>query len=1133
MKALELIKRISEDKKSQQLTSTSHQSVKLLGASGSLYSCLLYLDATARQGVTLAIAEDRDAASYLYNDLYNILELTNSQHSIMLLPTAYRRAINKEKEDSNGIVQRTAVLNAISTYQQTLSKENLPLIICTWAEALAEKVISAEGLSNNRLTVSVGDTLSMDFVEEIAQSYNFVRADFVTQPGEYALRGGIIDIFSFSDNRPYRIDFLGDEIDSIRMFSPSTQISDETRNSVDIVPNLKNRKVTQKRVSLAEFINTAFKKEKSSKIESKIKSSSDSNSISIWYSQAEESLKGIESLRRKYSGDDIDEQLTYREEFEQQSKAWRVVVRGGELSRVRSTLTLDFMAQPQPSFSRNFELFAKAIANNYSNGILSYLLTPNIDQNERVNKILKEMKFEGSLSNIENIELTLHQGFIIPELHVALYTDHQLFERYMRYRIRGEVDKAEGMTLAEFTALKVGDFVVHIDHGIGKFGGLVRQRDAASGSVKEFIKLQYRDGDVLFVGVQNLHRISKFKDGETTINAPVLQKLGSNTWNKLKQTTKRRVKDIARELITLYAKRKASQGFAFSPDSYLQQELEASFIYEDTPDQKSTTEDIKTDMESKQPMDRLVCGDVGFGKTEIAIRAAFKAATDGKQVAVLVPTTVLSLQHFRTFSRRLKEFPVRIENFSRAKTAKQSAEIVKDLEAGKVDILIGTHKLLGKTVKFKDLGLLIIDEEQKFGVSVKEKLRELKHSIDTLTLTATPIPRTLQFSLMGARDMSIINTPPPNRQPVATEVHSYSDDILREAIEYELSRGGQVFVLHNRVQSINRMARTIEELVPGAKVGVGHGQMSPKELEAVMMDFIYGEYNILVATTIIESGIDIPNANTIIINNAHYFGLSDLHQLRGRVGRTNRKAFCYLFVPSTDTISTDSQRRLRAIEEFSDLGSGFNIAMQDLDIRGAGNILGAEQSGFMADIGYETYQRIVNEAMLELYDELGEESGMQMPPQLNSAMNCTVELDTSAHLPDNYIGSTSEKLKLYRELDLITTNEALEGFILRLKDRFGEPPEEARELFEVVLLRASATNLGFDKVIIKNSSATLYFAADAQSKYFASDKFKAIMNHVIKNPSIFRFKEGAKLSLWVRSVKSIKQLRERLAIDIK
>ncbi len=1084
--------------------------LRLTGASGSLLSITLTLDWLDRGGVVVAVMENRDAASYLYNDIYNILESKGKEDRVLLLPTAYRRAISTKREDPSGIVQRTTALNALSSSES--------IIVCTWPEAIAERVVSNHELSENRIDISVGDEISIDQAIERLEELGFSRVEFVTLPGEFASRGGILDIFSYSANKPYRLDFLGDEVDSIRTFLPSSQLSEESRSSIVVVPNLKSKADTSQKVSLPEFINRAR----------------GGGIVSAWFSQAAQAMKNLDALWDKYTGDDRATALCSSGEFAKHSSQWRYVTVGSDADHRPTRSIIDFGASPQPSFSRNFELFAKEVERNYKSGMRSYLLTPNVEQSERVEKIFKEIKFEDIRPTIENIPITLHGGFIMPSIGAALYTDHQLFERYLRYRVRGEIDKAEGMTLAEFSALRVGDFVVHIDHGIGKFSGLVRQRDPNSGAAREFIKLSYRDNDVLFVSVQNLHRISKYKAGDSIANAPVLQKLGSSSWAKLKATTKRKVKDIARELIRLYAKRKLSDGFAFSEDSYMQRELEASFIYEDTPDQRSATDAIKADMESGEPMDRLVCGDVGFGKTEVAMRAAFKAATDSKQVAVLVPTTVLSLQHARTFARRLKDFPVRIENFSRANTAKETKAILADLEAGKIDIIIGTHKLLGKSVKFKDLGLLIVDEEQKFGVAVKEKLRELKHSIDTLTLTATPIPRTLQFSLMGARDMSIINTPPPNRQPVSTEVHSFSDDIIREAIEYELSRGGQVFFLHNRVQSIERMARIVEELVPGARVGVGHGQMGAKELEKVMMDFIYGEYNVLMATTIIESGIDIPNANTIIINHANHFGLSDLHQLRGRVGRTNRKAFCYLLVPSIDAISTDAQRRLRAIEDFSDLGSGFNIAMQDLDIRGAGNILGAEQSGFMTDIGYETYQRIVAEAMAELYDEMAEELGEDFKskiPDTLGGIDCTVEVDTSAHLPDSYIGSTPEKLKLYRQLDLIGGELELDEFVEKLRDRFGEPPAEARELFEVVLLKGDAAKLGFDKVVIKGGVATLFFAYEAQSPFYGSDRFLQLVRHVTANPQYYRLKEGARLSLTVRSINNAKQLRERLKIN--
>lgn len=1101
MKAEELLQRVQRSRTYLEFSCSGAHSILFSGVSGSLFGVLLALESQRKGGVFVAVMESRDSASYLYNDLYNILELTGQQERVMLLPTAYRRAITTEREDAAGIVQRTATLSALST--------NDPVIICTWAEALAEKVVSQEKLADNRLCIAVGQRLDKAFVEEFLESYNFTRVEFVSAPGEFASRGGIVDVFSFAASRPFRIDFLGDEVDTIRPFSTSTQLSEGSISEINIIPNLKDSELSGKRVSLASYINNARGGE----------------STCVWFSDIQQSLLSLDRLSEKLSV----EQVTSREDFYIDTHQWNFVVKGSDIPHRKKTTSFDFGATPQPSFARNFELFAAQVERNFLEGVPTYLLTPNIEQWERMQKILGELSNKNAAENIENIPLTLHEGFIAPQLALALYTDHQLFERYHRYKVNSEVERSEGMTLSEFTALRVGDFVVHIDHGIGRFGGLVRQRDDSSGAVKEFIKLMYKDGDVLFVGVQNLHRISKYKSGDSLGEEPRLQKLGSSAWAKLKATTKRKVKDIARELIRLYAKRKMSDGFAFSADSYLQQELEASFIYEDTPDQRSATDAIKADMENSQPMDRLICGDVGFGKTEVAMRAAFKAATDGKQVAVLVPTTVLSLQHTRTFQRRLKNFPVNIRNFSRVNTSKATTEILKDLAEGKVDIIIGTHKLLGKSVKFKDLGLLIIDEEQKFGVSVKEKLKELKHSVDTLTLTATPIPRTLQFSLMGARDMSIINTPPPNRRPVSTELHSYSDDIIREAVEYELSRGGQVFFLHNRVQSITQMARKIEDLVPGAKVGVGHGQMPAAELEKVMMDFIYGEYNVLVATTIIESGIDIPNANTIIINNAQNFGLSDLHQLRGRVGRTNRKAYCYLLVPSQEGISTDSQRRLRAIEEFSDLGSGFNIAMQDLDIRGAGNILGAEQSGFMADIGYETYQKIVSEAMVELHDELGSESGIVLPDNITT-IDCTVETDTSAHLPDSYIGSTSEKIRLYRALDAIKDLQTLEEFKERLVDRFGELPSEAEELLEVVQLRGDASRLGFDKVMIKGQRAVLNFAYSPQSSYYSGELFGLIMSHVARNPRHFRMRQGAKLSLEVVGVGSISSLRDMLRI---
>lgn len=1094
MTVKELLDRIAQTKGSRALEEKLRAagSVRVDGASGSLVSLLVAGQAQAQ--VVVVVDQDRDAASYRYNDLYQILEASGADPDrVMLLPTAYRRAISSDREDPSGLVQRTTALTALSELQ----KGDAPLFLCTWPEAMAEKVAAPEQLSSSKIMVHRSEKISMDFLQQTVDELGFEHVEFVALPGQYALRGGIFDIFSYASNRPYRLDFLGNEVDSIRSFSPATQLTDESVERIALVPNLKQGSAGEHRVALGEYTATL--------------------SVVAWYTEAEQSFAALDLLKEG-AGDKVSS----RKEWVASTKNWKSVFLGAEAAERRAEATVTFESEAQPVFHKNFELLTAHIASNYERGLVTYLVTGSDEQFERLQGVVDGVL--GGEVPLERVPLTLHQGFSMPELNGAFYTDHQIFERYLRYRVRGEIDKAEGMTIAELSALKVGDYVVHIDHGVGRFGGLVKQRQGEQ--VREFIKLSYRDGDVLFVGVHNLHRISKFKDGDGTVT-PVLHKLGTSQWARQKETTKRKVKEMARELTELYARRKASQGFAYSPDSYMQQELEASFLYEDTPDQHASTEAVKRDMEAPTPMDRLVCGDVGFGKTEIAIRAAFKAATDNKQVAILVPTTLLSLQHYRTFTRRLKRFPVKIANFSRAKGTKETAEILKQIEAGTVDIVIGTHKLLGKNVQFKDLGLLIVDEEQKFGVGMKERLRELKVSVDTLTLTATPIPRTLQFSLLGARDLSIINTPPPNRRPVATEVHVWDDEVVRAAIEYELSRGGQVYVLHNRVQTIDRFAAQIERLVPGARVAVGHGQMNPKELEQTIMDFVYGECNVLVATSIIESGIDIPNANTIVINNAHLFGLSDLHQLRGRVGRTNRKAFCYLMIPSNDALTSEASRRLRAIEEFSDLGSGFHIAMQDLDIRGAGNILGAEQSGFMADIGYETFQRIVAEAM----DELQEEQGGELPQKAKGSINpvdCVVEIEEPAYFPDNYIGSTSEKIRLYRELDGVGDAEALARFATRLVDRFGEPPAEAKELFEVVLLRAVASRLGFERVSIKGSRGALYFAYAPQSLYYAGPVFGAIMSAVLGTPREWQMKQGAKLSVEAKNIKSLADLRTRL-----
>lgn len=1092
MSPKELIAKIEKAPTVQELLSSQANTIRLRGLSGSMLSILVACKFRQKAGIQIVVMEDKDAASYLYNDIYNILgQYGAAEDKVLLLPTAYKRSIQTQREDAAGIVQRTAVLSRLTTKD--------PLIICTYPEAIVETVVDRERLQENTLEITVGQKLDITFVEEVLLSMEFQRVDFVYEPGQYSIRGGIVDIFSFAASKPYRVDFFGKEVDTIRIFNISNQLSTEKVDRVEVIPNLKNRTIARKRVSLANYIG---------------------DHATVWFDSASRTLQRIETVSNKIETDSEEsQQVTSVEDFVADTASWQWLHLDNGVAQREIGFEIDMRTAPQPAFNKNFEALARDIREGEAQGYTTYIMTENKMQIERLENILGQIT-KGK-TGFGSIALTLSRGFIMADTRMALYTDHQIFDRHLRYKVHNEIDRAESITVQELNALQPGDYVVHIDHGIGKFGGLVRQHE--NGVTREFVKLTYRDNDTIFVNVHSLHRISKYKDKESPV-PPKINKLGSGAWQKLKTTTKNKVKDIARELIALYAKRKATEGFAFSPDTYLQQELESSFLYEDTPDQRTATDAIKADMEMSQPMDRLVCGDVGFGKTEVAMRAAFKAVTDGKQVAVLVPTTVLSLQHYRTFARRLKEFPVTVENFSRVKSTKQTHEILDRLKAGQIDILVGTHKLLGKMVEFKDLGLLIIDEEQKFGVSSKEKLRQLKANVDTLTLTATPIPRTLQFSLMGARDMSIINTPPPNRQPVATEVHVYNEDIIREAIEYEMQRGGQIFFLHNRVDNIHRIKAMIERICPEAKVAVGHGQMAATELESVMMDFIYGEYDVFVATTIIESGIDIPNANTIIINNAQNFGLSDLHQLRGRVGRTNRKAFCYLMIPDAKTITGDAHRRLRAIEEFSDLGSGFNISMQDLDIRGAGNVLGAEQSGFIADIGFETYQRIMAEAVAELREEQGIEPD-------TATIECHIESETTAHLPDSYISNTAEKLRLYRELDAIEREEDMAAFVSRLTDRFGEPPAPALELFDIVLLRNTAARYGFEKATLKNGISRLTFAAGNDNAYYKSERFRNLLKRVSEHPSKYKLDQGlnSKLVLIVRGMANFAALRNEIA----
>ena len=1011
---------------------------ELVGGALSFYAAAA---AAKTGGVHVFVAEDRDAAAYLMNDFYNLLD----EKQVYFFPSSYKRSVAYGAEDAQGVVQRTAAMNAVKGFTKGY------LIVCTYPEALAERVADAETLRRDTIAVKVGDSISIAVLEDALVDANFTRVDFVYEPGQYSVRGGIVDVFSFSESKPYRIDFFGDEVDSIRRFNISSQLSADKLDRVEIIPNL-NAGDGAAKVSFVQFAGDA---------------------AAYWFYDADYVLRRVNDIRRRTLADmerpeEIDRLMTSRNALLGDLANCRMLALRDNLPERPATAAVEFDTAPQPKFNKNFEMLADDMIRNSLRGYTTYILSENKVQVERLENIFHQIGRGQAV--VRPLSVTLHEGFVDNDLKLCLYTDHQIFDRYQRYRINGEI-----------------------------------RRD---------------------------HRISRYKSGDG--EPPKVYKLGNGAWQKLKNATKKAVKDISRELIALYAKRKASKGFAFTPDSYLQHELEASFQWEDTPDQQTTVAAVKKDMESDQPMDRLVCGDVGFGKTEVAIRAAFKAAVDGKQVAVLVPTTILALQHYRSFSERLRNFPVRVEYLNRTKTAKEVSQIRADLEAGRIDILIGTHKILGKQIVFRDLGLLIIDEEQKFGVAAKEKLTQLAVNVDTLTLTATPIPRTLQFSLMGSRDLSVISTPPPNRQPIVTESHVFSEEIIRDAVETELARGGQVYFVHNRVEDLMTMQGLITRICPKARVGVGHGKMPAEKLERLIMDFIYGEFDVLVATTIVENGIDIPNANTIIVNNAQNFGLSDLHQLRGRVGRSNQKAYCYLLSPPDELLSSDARRRLRAIEEFSDLGSGFNIAMQDLDIRGAGNLLGAEQSGFIADIGFETYQKIMNEAIAELRAEGLHVAGLndseqEVVEQLRYIDDAHIEIEVEAGLPDSYVAQQAERLKLYRELDSTKDEEALLAFGERLVDRFGPLPRETEELLNVVRLRWEAIRLGMERVKVKNGLMIVHFVGEQDSPYYKSDTFMDLLRKVTQNPGRFVLKQhNNRLAMTVRNVKDIEDAYKTL-----
>ncbi len=1050
------------------------------------------------------ILSDLEEAGYFYHDLTQI----NGEGQVLFFPSSYRRAIKYGQKDAANEILRTEVLSRL--------QKGEPLCIVTYPDALAEKVVSQAELTDKTLKLSVGEHVDTEFIAEVLNGYGFEYVDYVYEPGQYALRGSIIDVFSFASEYPYRIDFFGNEVDSIRTFEVETQLSKERKDSIAIVPELSGA-ADRSGVSFFEFLpkDTVLAMKDFLWVRERIQAVREE-------ALSPQALAAYEG--EKSEAMSLELKLIDGTEFAMQALEFRRMEFGNKPTGTpQATLTFDTDAQP--IFHKNFELVSSTFTDFLEKGYTIYICTDSEKQAKRLKDIFEE---RGDHIVFTHVNKTLHEGFTDHTLKSCFFTDHQIFDRFHKYSLRS--DKARSgkvaLTLKELSQFEPGDYVVHIDHGVGKFAGLVRLPNG--NTTQEVIKLVYQNEDVVFVSIHSLHKISKYKGKEG--EPPRLNKLGTGAWERIKERTKSKIKDIARDLIRLYSQRKQEKGFSYTPDSFLQHELEASFLYEDTPDQLKATQDVKADMESDRPMDRLVCGDVGFGKTEVAVRAAFKAVTDNKQVAVLVPTTVLAYQHFQTFKDRLKDFPCKVDYLSRARTAKDTSRIVKELAAGEINILIGTHKIIGKSIKFKDLGLLIIDEEQKFGVSVKEKLRQLKVNVDTLTMTATPIPRTLQFSLMGARDLSVIQTPPPNRYPIQTEVHTFNEEIITDAINFEMSRNGQVFFVNNRIQNLIELEALIKRNIPDCRVCIGHGQMEPEKLEKLIFDFVNYDYDVLLATTIIESGIDIPNANTIIINQAQNFGLSDLHQMRGRVGRSNKKAFCYLLAPPLTSLTPEAKRRLQAIENFSGLGSGIHIAMQDLDIRGAGNMLGAEQSGFIADLGYETYQKILAEAVKELKEEefadvYADEHQAATEEKISGedfVDECQVESDLELLLPNEYVPSSSERMLLYRELDGLELDKDVLAFRARLEDRFGKLPHEAQELLRIVPLRRLAKRLGAEKIFLKADRMTLFFVSNLDSPYYQSAAFGKVIDYMAKNPRGCNLREqNGKRSMVMKNVENV------------
>lgn len=1121
--------------------------VFLDGLQGSAAPVMLAATAQEAQGLYVVVMNDEEEAGYFYNDLRQLL----GDAAVLFLPSSYRRAVKYGYRDAANEILRTDVLSKLTRLMAKSEKgdKNLALFVVTFPAALAEKVASPKAMDEQTLTLSVGQEQDVTVFVKALEELGFKRRDYVYEPGEYALRGSILDIFSFASEYPFRVDFFGDEIESIRTFEVQTQLSQEVCSTISIVPDVESETAVGSLVPITDYlpphttivakdlpfvgevVNRIFEEGFAQQAVAEQAATSEMELAEVHerFSAAHQLVKGDALLR---AFDVLPQWViasnTNKATEEALSKKW---------------VKVGFHTRAQPLFHKNFDLVLEQFERHAAEGIHTYVLADSDKQNERLQDILSELQLrtrkpltaamvaaEGGDDRaavadevtehfpklFTPVHLTLHAGFEDETGKIALFTDHQIFDRFHKYALRSDHARNAkiALTLKEIMLFEPGDYVVHVDHGVGQFAGLVRI-PGADGAMQEVIKITYQKGDAIFVSIHALHKVSKYKGKEG--EPPRLSSLGTGAWEKLKGRTKEKLKDIARDLILLYSRRRQEQGFAFSPDGFMQHELEGSFPYEDTPDQLKVTQQVKADMERPRPMDRLVCGDVGFGKTEIAVRAAFKAATDNKQVAVMVPTTVLALQHYKTFVKRLKDFPVRVDYLSRARTPAQTKALLKDLAEGKIDILVGTHKLIGKSVKFKDLGLLIIDEEQKFGVSVKEKLRQLKVNVDTLTMSATPIPRTLQFSLMGARDLSVINTPPPSRHPIQTEIHTFGHEIITDAINFELSRNGQVYIVTHRISSLSNIESLIRKHVPDARVVVGHGQMEPSKLEQVIVDFVNHEYDVLLSTTIIENGIDVPNANTILIDNAHHFGLSDLHQMRGRVGRGSRKAFCYLMAPPLSLLPDDSRRRLQAIENFSDLGSGIHIAMQDLDIRGAGNLLGAEQSGFVADLGYETYQKILAEAVAELKNEefgdlFAEELAQQNSAELGDSFvaECNVDCDLRAYFPETYVPGASERMLLYRELDGLATDDEITAFRKRLQDRFGTLPDEAEELLRVVPLRRLGRRCGAERLVLKAGSMALYFVANAESPFYKSQVFQRVLDFAMHPAQMRRCELGEK-----------------------